>query len=92
MKRPIQKQDKWIDKKSVILAVIFGIVMAGLAVYAMQTAEKSQEWLWLSVIFIVAAIFVNLFRFRYSQLIEMLLAAFCSGGSLHDGGELYTSC
>lgn len=76
LKRPIQKKDKWIDKKSVILAVIFGIVMAGTAVYAMQTAEKSQEWLWLSVIFIVAAAFVNLFRFRYSQLIEVLLAAF----------------
>ena len=59
-----------------ILAVIFGIVMAGTAVYSMQTAEKSQEWLWLSFIFIVAAAFVNLFRFRYSQLIEMLLAAF----------------
>ena len=56
--------------------MIFGIVMAGTAVYSMQTAEKSQVWLWLSVIFIVAAAFVNLFRFRYSQLIEMLLAAF----------------
>ena len=32
LKRPIQKKDKWIDKKSVILAVIFGIVMAGTAV------------------------------------------------------------
>ena len=69
LKRPIEKQDRWIDKKSAILAVVYGVVMAGLAVYSMQTAEKSQEWLWLAVIFIVGScIVVNLFRFRYSQL------------------------
>lgn len=76
LKRPIEKQDRWIDKKSAILAVVYGVVMAGLAVYAMQTAEKSQEWLWLAVVFIAAAIVVNLFRFRYSALIEILLTAF----------------
>lgn len=76
LKRPIEKQGKWIDKKSVIMAVIFGAVMTGMTVYSLQTADKSQEWLWLSVIFIAAAVVVNLFQFRYSQLIEMLLAAF----------------
>ena len=76
LKRPIEKQDRGIDKKSAILAVVYGVVMAGLAVYAMQTAEKSQEWLWLAVVFIAAAIVVNLFRFRYSALIEILLTAF----------------
>ena len=76
LKRPIEKQDRWIDKKSAILAVVYGVVMAGLAVYSMQTAEKSQEWLWLAVVFISAAIVVNLFRFRYSALIEILLTAF----------------
>lgn len=58
------------------MAVVYGVVMAGLAVYAMQTAEKSQEWLWLAVVFIAVAIVVNLFRFRYSALIEILLTAF----------------
>ena len=76
LKRPIEKQDRWIDKKSAILAVVYGVVMAGLAVYAMQTAEKSQEWLWLAVVFIAADIVVNLFRFRYSALIEIILTAF----------------
>ncbi|MFQ9388366.1 MAG: hypothetical protein ACLR1V_05650 [Coprococcus sp.] len=46
---------EWIDKKSAILAVVYGVVMAGLAVYAMQTAEKSQEWLWLAVVFIAGS-------------------------------------
>lgn len=80
LKRPIEKQDRWIDKKSAILAVVYGVVMAGLAVYSMQTAEKSQEWLWLAVVFISAAIVVNLFRFRYSALIEILLTAFAPAG------------
>ena len=76
LKRPIEKQDRWIDKKSAILAVVYGVVMAGLAVYAMQTAEKSQEWLWLAVVFIAAAIVVNLFRFRYSSFIYKILTSF----------------
>ena len=35
LKRPIEKQDRWIDKKSAILAVVYGVVMAGLVVYDM---------------------------------------------------------
>lgn len=76
LKRPVEKQGKWIDKTSVILAVIFGVVMAGTAVYSFQTADKGQEWLWLAVVFTAAAVLVNVFRFRYSALLEMLLAAF----------------
>ena len=91
LKRPVEKQGKWIDRTSVILAVIFGIVMAGTAVYSFQTADKGQEWLWLAVVFTAAAVLVNLFRFRYSAFLEMLLAAFCSGGGVYAGGKLYPS-
>ena len=43
--------------------------------YAMQTAEKAGMAV-LAVVFIAAAIVVNLFRFRYSALIEIILTAF----------------
>lgn len=76
LKHPIEKQGRWIDKTSVILAVVFGIVMAGTAIYSLQTAEKSQEWLWLAVAFTAAAVVVNLFRFRYSAAVEIILAGF----------------
>ena len=85
LKRPIEKQDRGIDKKSAILAVVYGVVMAGLAVYAMQTAEKSQEWLWLAVVFIAAAIVVNLFRFRYSAFNSL-----CTGSCFYACGKLYS--
>ena len=90
LKRPIEKQDRWIDKKSSILAVVYGVVMAGPAVYSMQTAEKSQEWLWWAVVFIAAAIVVNLFRFRYSAFDRDTFNSLCTGSCFYACGKLYS--
>lgn len=89
LKRPIEKQDRWIDKKSAILAVVYGVVMAGLAVYAMQTAEKSQEWLWLAVVFYrcshcCESVSIPIFSFDRDTFNSL-----CTGSCFYACGKLY---
>lgn len=75
VKRLIRVEKPVIDKMSVLRTVIMAAFMVAIAVYSWMTADEGQIWLWLSAGIIVAAILLNLFRIRYSTLLEMLLAA-----------------
>ena len=76
IKHPIKLGKPAADKKSVLITAVIFIVMTAITVYAWKTADENRTWLWLSAALIAAAALVNLFRFHFSELLEILLAAF----------------
>lgn len=75
VKRLIRVEQPVMDKTSILRTVIMAAFMTAIAVYSWLTADKGHVWLWLSAVIILLAAACNVVRFKYSTLLEMLLAA-----------------
>lgn len=75
IKRLIRLEKPAINRKSVCLTVVVAVFMLIITAYSWYTADEGREWFCLSVVIIAAAVFVSLFRFRYSALMEVMLTA-----------------
>ncbi|MGN0204850.1 MAG: LTA synthase family protein [Coprococcus sp.] len=76
IKHPVKLEKPIVNRNSVLMTTVIVIIMTAITIYSWRTADEGREWFWLSAVFIIAAVLVNLFRFHFSILLEALLSAF----------------